>query len=145
MRQAERLLQREITTRLRFAPLSAIVVPSPNGIFLPTRSPVERDLARRIVHQLKLGGSLLPGAPDLLILWGTGCGCMELKRPAEKTLIGKQRAGELSDEQKRFRDRCADLGVAYEVVMSWPQARELLKSWGRLPEGWMEPEARRVA
>jgi hypothetical protein len=145
VRQAERLLQREITTRLKFAPLNAIVVPSPNGIFLPTRNPAERDLARRIVHQLKIGGSLLPGAPDLLFLWGTGCGCMELKRPAEKTLIGKQRAGELSDDQKVFRARCAELGVPYEVVMSWPQAREVLKCWGRLPAGWFEPEARRAA
>ena len=145
MRQAERVLQQEITTRLRFAPLSAIVVPSPNGIFLPTRSPAERDLVRRIVHQLKVGGSLLPGAPDLLFLWDGGCGCMELKRPAEKTLIGKQRAGELSDDQKRFRERCADLGVDYEVVMSWPQARELLKRWGRLPDDWYEPDARRAA
>ena len=102
-------------------------------------------MARRIVHQLKIGGSLLPGAPDLLFLWDGGCGCMELKRPAERTLIGKQRAGELSDDQKRFQALCRRWEVPYEVVMSWPQARELLKRWGRLPEGWMEPDARRAA
>jgi len=145
VRQAERVLQRAIITRLRFAPLSAIVVPSPNGIFLPTRNPAERDLARRIVFQLKRDGQLAPGAPDLVFLWENGSGCMELKRPAEQTLLGKQRAGQLSTEQKGFRDLCERVGVPYEVVMSWPQAREVLKGWGRLPAGWYEPDARKVA
>lgn len=142
MRQAERILQREITTRLQFAPLDAIVVPSPNGIFLPTRTPAERDLVRRIVYRLKLDGALCPGAPDLLFLWNGGSACMELKRPAEKTLLGRQSAGQLSDDQKRFRDRCQQLGINYEVVMSWPQARELLQAWGRLPMDWRDADQR---
>ena len=142
MRQAERVLQREIVTRLKFAPLSAIVVPSPNGIFLPTRNPAERDLARRIVFQLKRDGQLAPGAPDLVFLWDSGCGCMELKRPTEQTLLGRQRAGQLSGEQKVFRDLCERAGVPYEVVMSWPQAREVLKAWGVLPADWRDPEQR---
>jgi len=142
MRQAERVLQREIMLRLQHAPLQAIVVPSPNGVYLPARSPAERELARRLIHGLKVGGSLLPGAPDLTFLWEGGGGCVELKRPSEKTLFGRQRPGQLSDDQKRFRDRCAAIGVPYEVCQSWPQVRELLKAWGRLPEGWYEPEVR---
>jgi hypothetical protein len=142
VRQAERILQREITLRLQFAPLDALVVPSPNGIFLPTRSPAERDLVRRIVYRLKQDGALCPGAPDLVFLWDTGCGCMELKRPAEKNLLGRQSAGQLSDDQKRFRDRCQRFCINYEVVMSWPQARDLLKTWGRLPMDWRDADQR---
>jgi hypothetical protein len=142
VRQAERILQREITTRLQFAPVAAVVVPSPNGIFLPTRSPTERDLVRRIVYRLKQDGALCPGAPDLLFLWATGCGCMELKRPAEKTLLGRQSAGQLSDDQKAFRALCQQLGIPYEVVMSWPQARDVLKAWGRIPRDWQDAEQR---
>lgn len=142
MRQAERILQREITTRLQFAPLDAIVVPSPNGIFIPARTPAERTLAARVVHQLKLDGQLLPGAPDLLVLWDGGCGCIELKRAESKRLFDKTRAGQLSDAQKAFRQRCAELGVRYAVVQSWPQARELLKAWGRLPADWRDAEQR---
>jgi hypothetical protein len=127
---------------LRFAPLDAVLVPSPNGIFLPTRSVSERDLVRRIVFRLKQDGALTPGAPDLLFLWNGGSGCMELKRPAEKTILGRQSAGQLSDDQRIFRDRCQQLGINYEVVMSWPQARDLLKEWGRLPANWQDAEQR---
>lgn len=142
MRQAERILQREVMLRLRHAPLAAIVVPSPNGVFIPARTPAERELARRIVHQLKLDGQLLPGAPDLLFLWQDGCGCVELKRAAEKTLLGRQRSGQLSVDQRVFRDRCDDLGIPYAVCQSWAEVRDRLKVWGRLPGNWLDAEQR---
>lgn len=142
MRQAERILQREIMARLRHAPLQALVVPSPNGIFIPTRNPAERTLARRIVYQLKMDGQLLPGAPDLLVLWATGSGCIELKRPAEKTLLGKQRMGTQSVDQRCFEIRCDQLVVPYAICHSWPEVRETLKDWGRLPADWQDASAR---
>lgn len=142
MRQAERILQREVMARLRHAPLAAIIVPSPNGIFIPARTPAEQTLARRVVHQLKLDGQLLPGAPDLLFLWSHGSGCIELKRPAEKTLLGKQRAGQLSDDQMAFRKRCDALSVNYAVCQSWDEVRETLKAWGRLPATYQDADRR---
>ena len=142
MRQAERLLQTEIMVRLRHAPLAAVVIGSPNGIFIPARTPAERELARRIVHQLKRGGQLTPGAADLLFLWTDGCGCIELKRPEVKQLFGKQRRGSLSPDQINFQGQCYRHGVPYEVCESWPEVREVLKSWGRLPADWLDPENR---
>jgi hypothetical protein len=142
MRQAERILQREVMARLRHAPLAAIVVPSPNGIFIPARTQAEQTLARRVVHQLKLDGQLLPGAPDLLILWDEGCGCIELKRPQNKRLFDKQRAGTLSEAQIEFRARCDYLRINYTVCQSWAEVRDTLKAWGRLPFSWQDAETR---
>jgi hypothetical protein len=137
MPSAERLLQREIMTRLRLAPLSAIVVPSPNGVFIPGRTPQERVLAKRIVGQLKADGQLLPGAPDLLFLWATGCACIELKRPTERDLLGVRRsAGTQSAEQKQFKQHCAAVGVPYVIAHSWPEVRDALVTWGCLPVSW---------
>lgn len=114
MRQAERDLQREVVTRLRFAPLQAILVCSPNGIFIPARSDAERTMARRIVAQLKNDGQLTPGAPDLVFLWADGCGCIELKRAAETDLLGHRRErGRLSPGQREFRDRCTVAEVRF--------------------------------
>lgn len=142
VRQAERILQREITTRLRFAPLDAILVPSPNGVYIPGRTPAERELARRIIHQLKVDGQILVGAPDLVFLWEGGCGCIELKRPPGKTLLGKQRAGTLSAEQRKFLEQCFYHNVPYVVCQSWPEVRDQLKHWGRLPPDWLDAEQR---
>jgi hypothetical protein len=142
MRQAERILQREVMARLRHAPLQALVVPSPNGIFIPARTQAEQTLARRVVHQLKLDGQLLPGAPDLLILWDTGSGAIELKRPESKRLFDRQRAGTLSAAQKTFRDDCQGQGVNFAVCESWAEVRDTLKEWGRLPASWQDAETR---
>lgn len=142
MRQAERILQREITTRLRFAPLDAILVPSPNGVYIPGRTPAERALANRIIHQLKVDGQILVGAPDLLFLWGTGSGCIELKRPTTKSLLGRQQKGRLSEAQAGFALEAIKRGVPYEVCYSWPEVREVLKAWGRLPPDWIDAEQR---
>lgn len=142
MRQAERILQREIMARLKHAPLKALVVPSPNGIYIPQRTPAERTLAARIVHQLKLDGQIMPGASDLTVLWKGGCGCIELKRAESKRLFDKQRRGVLSPVQKAFRQQCLDLGINYAVCSSWPEVRELLKGWGLLPANYQDADNR---
>jgi hypothetical protein len=142
VRQAERNLQREVVVRLTFAPLAAIVVGSSNGVYLPARTPVERVLAARLVARLKADGSLTPGAPDLIFLWGGGCGCIELKRPEEKRLFDRARAGRLSDAQVQFQARCVMHAVRYAVCDSWPSVRDTLMSWGRLPADWVDPDNR---
>lgn len=142
MRQVERALQREIVTRLRAAPLDAIVIGSPNGVFFPARTPAERELVRRIVHQLKATGQLTPGAPDLVVLWRDGCGGIELKRPAEKTLLGSQPKGYSSAAQIEFAATCRVLGIRYAICASWPEVRDTLIAWGRLPASWRDAEQR---
>lgn len=142
MRQVERLLQKEIMLRLEHAPVSAIVVPSPNGIYIPARTPEQRTLAARVVHQLKLDGQLLPGASDLLVLWRDGSGAIELKRPAAKNLLGAQAKGQLSPAQLAFRRRCEALGINFAVCHSWPEVRETLKAWGCLAPDWIDAEQR---
>jgi len=134
--QIERLLQREIALRLRAAPLSAKVIGSPNGAFFPARTPIERALVKRIVHQLKVDGQLTPGAPDLLFLWRGGCGCVELKRPASRTLLTSLARGVASPEQQAFRDDCEQLGIPYVICSTWDEVRETLVAWGRLPADW---------
>jgi hypothetical protein len=142
VRQTERALQREIMTRLRHAPLDAVVQASPNGIFIPARTQAEQVMARRVVHQLKIDGQLTPGAPDLTFLWRDGSGCIELKRPAERTLLQRRQAGRLSPEQIAFREHCNLHGVPYVVCESWPDVRDTLIAWGRLPAGYTDPEQR---
>jgi len=135
--QAERALQREVMLRLRFAPLDAIVIGSANGVFIPSRSPAERELVRRIVYQLKLDGAITPGAADLTFLWDGGCGLIELKRPQERDLLGTVRdRGRISPEQVAFRERAVDKNIPYEVCQSWAQVRDTLVEWGRLPPAW---------
>jgi hypothetical protein len=141
-RQIERGLQREVVLRLKHAPLRALMIGSANGIFIPARTPAEREMARRIVYQLKLDGAINPGAADLVFLWGDGCGCIELKRPATRDLLSKARRGELSEEQRAFRMRCFEHLIRHAVCESWADVRDTLIAWGRLPAGWREPEAR---
>jgi len=123
-------------------PLDAVVIGSPNGVWFPARTPAERSLAARIIHQLKVLGQLTPGAPDLLFLWRGGGGGIELKRPAERRLFDHHAKGRLSDEQQAFRERCQRHGVPYAVCESWAEVRDTLIEWGRLPANYVDPENR---
>ena|SRR5215831_8483316 len=142
MLQAERALQREVVARLRAAPLDAVLIASPNGIFIPARTASEKALAKRVVAQLKADGSLTPGAPDLVFLWADGAGCVELKRPEVNALFNKHPRGRLSEVQLAFRESCVLRRVRYEICESWPEVRDLLIAWGRLPASYSDPETR---
>jgi hypothetical protein len=109
-----------------------VIVPVPNGVYIPARSQTERALAARLISQMKAEGQLLPGAPDLLVLWDTGSGAIELKRPAEHTLIGKRAAGRPSDAQKEFAALCAEKNVRHTYATSWVEVQAALSNWGRL-------------
>ena len=142
MHQAERALQREIMLRLRSAPLDALVIASPNGVFIPARTQAEKTLARRVIHRLKTDGQITPGVADLTFLWRGGSGCIELKRAAQRTLFERHQRGRLSGDQLQFRQRCHLYGVPYAVCESWPEVRDQLISWGRLPADYTDPETR---
>lgn len=129
-RQAERSLQTEIMIRLKALPVLAI--PVPNGIWLPARTAAERTLVARIISQIKKTGLLLPGAPDLVILSRSGAGLIELKRPAERTLLKKIPKGQLTAPQKDFRDLCRIRGVNWAECSSWDEVRAALTEWGVL-------------
>lgn len=116
--------------RLRSFPV--VAAPIPNGVWLPARTQAERTMAARIISQMKKMNLLLPGAPDIVVLGAGGAGFLELKRAAEKTLMGRVSRGQLSDEQKGFRDRCQTAGVNWAVCTSWIEAETALRQWGIL-------------
>jgi hypothetical protein len=126
--QVERALQQEVMIRLRAYPV--IAIPVPNSFFIPARTAAERAVARRLVSQMKKNGVLLTGAVDLVVLGrGASC-CIELKRPAERTLLQRTPAGRLSDDQKEFRDRCFAAGVNWARCESWAEVEAALKDRG---------------
>ena len=138
--QIERSLQRKVMLRLARYPL--IVLPTPNSMFIPTRSPAEKELVKRVVYQMKNNGMLVSGAPDLMVMWGsccehlgeeypvTSCGCIELKRPASSDLLAKRAAGRPSESQRAFAERCHDLGINHCYASSWDEVRAALIEWG---------------
>ncbi len=134
MIQAERALHEEVMLRLRVAspPLRCVIVPVPNGTWIPARTPAERSLVARLVARMKAEGQMLPGAADLLCLWEDGSGAIELKRPAEHTLLGKRQAGRPSDAQKEFAALCAAHGVRHIYAHSWDEVHTALTDWGRI-------------
>jgi hypothetical protein len=131
MLRAEAILHQEVTLQLRALRPNCVVVPVPNGAWFPARSPEEQSLVNRLVARLKDEGQLLPGAADLLCLWETGAGAIELKRPARRDLFGKSPAGRPSDAQKEFASLCAAHGVRHVYATSWDQVRGALTDWGR--------------
>lgn len=75
---------------------------------------------------------LVPGAPDIMIASPKGVGFLELKKPAERTLLYKSPQGRLSIVQREFKDRCDRIGVPYAVCTSWDECRAALSSWGMI-------------
>ena len=129
--QFERSLQTEIMWRTKRLPI--IAAPIPNGIWLPAHSEEEKHLIARLVARMKSDGMLVPGLPDLAVLWKGGGAFVELKRPASKDLFGlRSPAGRLSDAQKEVRDRCLLTGINYGVASHWAEFEALLLEWGAL-------------
>jgi hypothetical protein len=83
---------------------------------------------------MKDEGQMLPGAADLLCLWRDGSGAIELKRPAERTLLGKRPAGRPTDAQKEFAALCERHAVRHVYATTWEEVYAALKDWGRLPK-----------
>jgi len=115
--QLERALQTEIAIRLKRYPIVAVSVP--NGIWIPSREPGERDIAARIIARMKSDGQITPGCSDMILAGAKGALFLELKRPASRDLFGRKPKGRLSPEQKEFRERCERVGVRYTVAHCW--------------------------
>ncbi len=126
--QLERALQQEIMLRLKALPV--IAIPVPNSFFVPVRTEAEKALVKRLVHQMKLRGLLLSGACDIVLLWGGGSACVELKRPKTSDFLKTRPAGRPSDSQIAFENRCVELGIHHAYVTSWEALRERLREWG---------------
>jgi hypothetical protein len=132
MIQAERYLHAEVMMRLPALRPDCVIVPVPNGTWLPARTPAERSLVARLIARMKDEGQLLPGAADFLCLWRTGSGAVELKRPAQRDLFGKRPAGRPSEAQKEFAELCTTHGVRHVYATSWDEVHDALSDWGRL-------------
>ena len=126
--QAERALQQEVMLRLRSWPV--IVLPVPNGIWVPARTPAERAFVARLIHQMKNAGQLVPGAPDLVVIWNGGAGMLELKRPKSRTLLGIIPQGRPSGSQIEMAERAASLGINHAFCTSWEEVEAKLVEWG---------------
>jgi hypothetical protein len=126
--QAERTLQQEVAWRLKTMPLVAL--PIPNGIWVPAHNDAERRVVARILARMKTDGMLLPGAPDLVLLWQGGSAAVELKRPKTRDLFGTRPAGRPSDNQRWFAERCAEVGVHHAYCSSWDELKAKLDEWG---------------
>lgn len=138
--QAERTLQSEVMLRLRAGAWPVIALPVPNSIFFPARNDQERSIIRRVIAQMKAAGFLVPGAPDIVLLWRGGGGMIELKRPASRDLLGKRTpAGRPSVEQQEMAEIASILGVPHAYCTSWDEVRGRLIAWGAPQPG----EARR--
>lgn len=128
--QLERALQQEITLRLRAEGWPVLALPIPNGMWIPARSEAERGLVARVVSQMKPAGLLLPGAPDLVLLWAEGAALVELKRPASRDLLRKRAKGRPTEAQLGMAAQAAELGIRHAFVTSWDELRARLVEWG---------------
>lgn len=127
----ERALQQEIMLRLGCGGSRVIALPIPNGIYLPARSEAERAIVARLVARLKADGMLLPGAPDLALLWPGGGAMVELKRPRSRDLLGRTLPkGRPSAAQSELAGRATRLGINHAFVSAWDELRERLAGWG---------------
>jgi hypothetical protein len=126
--QAERSLQQEVAWRLKTLPLVAL--PIPNGLWIPAHNDAERRVVGRIIHHMKGDGMLLPGAPDLVLLWPGGGAAIESKRAKTRDLFGTRPAGRPTDKQRWFAERCAEVGVHHAYCSSWDDLKAKLDAWG---------------
>jgi hypothetical protein len=117
-------LQQEVAWRLKALPLVAL--PIPNGLWVPARTEAERSLVARIIGRMKADGLLLPGAPDVVLLWAGGSAAVELKRPRTHDLLGTRPA----DNQRRFAEDCVELGVDHAYCSSWDELKAKFDAWG---------------
>ena len=112
-------LQKSICELFKTAYPQVLHFSVPNGAALcATGDPVGRQRAMREVSKLKVSG-MLPGAPDLIIVWQGGWGALEIK--ADK--------GRVSTEQAWVHNRLRCLGHNVAIVRSLDDAIAAVKSW----------------
>jgi hypothetical protein len=130
MPSEETYLQKEILLQLQASRLPIIAIPIPNSIYFPARDPHERSIIARVIHRMKTDGQILPGAPDLVLIWADGAACVEIKVPALDELFRKRPRGRPNAAQRFFADRLAAIGGRYVIVESWEQLWAHLVEWG---------------
>lgn len=128
--ESERTLLAECLLRLRAGGYPVIALATPNGLHIPARSEEEQRIKARIINRMRADGMLLAGAPDLVLLWPQGGGFAELKRPAHRDIFGYHAAGQASQDQLAFAERCRKLGINHAYVRSWDGLKDRLGEWG---------------
>ena len=133
--QTEKSLQEEILLRLRPYPIIAIAVP--NSVYIRTDTEDQERTLGQVIGAMKRQGGMTPGAPDLVLLWAYGAGCVELKRPASIDLLGRRRpAGRPSSAQRSFEAECRRCGVHFCYADGWEGTARPLKprliEWGAI-------------
>jgi hypothetical protein len=126
--QAERSLQEEFLWRLKSYPVLPFV--TPNGLYIPCRSDDERRIRARLIARMRADGMLLPGAPDLVLMWRDGAAVIETKRPGFRDIFGYHAPGTPSEDQARFAERARALGLRHAYCSTWHQLEDRLLDWG---------------
>lgn len=76
-----------------------------------------RAVGRRFADRV-----VVPGAPDLILLWADGGAMVELKRPRSRDLLGRVTpAGRASAAQSELAGRAPRLGINHAIVSSWEE------------------------
>ena len=112
--QPEAGLQAAILELVRLRHPQALIFSIPNGGFV---------LEPRIVAKLKWQG-LVPGVPDLCVIWPDGHGWLEVK----------SEGGRLSAVQSTIQSMMRAMGQRVAVVRSVLDVMETFATWG-VPEG----------
>ena len=109
-RNAEARIQRAILEYIWAAYPDVICAAVPNGGFV---------LDKRVVARLKWLG-LLPGFPDLILIWTGGFALVEVKQPS----------GVLSDSQRALIPLLRSRGTRVAIWRSVQDADDGLRAWG---------------
>jgi hypothetical protein len=123
----EQLLQVEIVETVR-----PLLVPGARLIAINQELPGGSRLFTLWQH-IKTAMGSESGSPDMVLLWPKRqVGFWELKRGrGEPDLLGHRKArGELSTEQRRWRNWCGDWDYPYAVPRSVQEAVDLAREWG---------------
>jgi hypothetical protein len=108
----------------------------PGGRFSATN--IELPGASRLFalfQQIRAAQGAEAGFPDAIVLWPVhNIGFVEVKKPrGEPDLFGYRKArGELSSQQREFRDWCHEWGYPYCSPRSVPEVLEVLLGWGAI-------------
>lgn len=114
-------------------------VPIGSGAWVPSNDPIVRRAVRAVVASWKRDGEFLAGAADILFMWESGCGAIELKREPQPDLFVRRPGGRQSQVQVDFALLCARANIPYVLCRSVEQVQDTLVGWGRLINFSREP------
>ena len=109
----ERQLHKSVFELLQWENPACVWYPVPN---------YSGNLGPKLGRKLKEQGVRKAGVPDFVFHWKGGSGFIELKAGQNN----------LSEPQRKFRDRCAELEIPFRVCRGQDEVVKTLTEWGVL-------------